>query len=296
MYSEAHSKECSTKAMLSVKSVPIFTAILFLSTTRSHGKIATNGQFPWSVYIMANYTIRSYEPEIHEWNCTGTIISERLLITSGDCVIGSDKFRIRAGPYYINGTCTTCKTLKFVHDVILHKAAHVSEDAKLAIIETGFLTFGPYINKVDRFIPPLNPLDGRPIGSSDPEIRSLSATSGHLFGYAVNEDNKLELQYYTYFIPDLGVCFRIFRHQPEEFEFRKKFCANDDQNNRNLCSPRSFGAGLIGADRTLVGVAIEECVPGGPQKFARISNYKKWIDQLLLAEILAYGDNSTHAK
>lgn len=276
--------------MLSVKSISILTAISILSTTRCHGKIATtNGQIPWAVYIIANYDATTNN--LGEWNCTGAIITESRVITSGDCAAGSIKFRVRIGPHYSGGEFgpydagnITGKNLDFAYDAVVRREASLSNDARLALLKLQQpCTFGPYVNKVN--------LSSWAVGR---EVSFLNATLGYVIGYAVNQKNNLELQYYSYFLKDIEICRILFAPQPQGFLTNEKFCAEDDQGKyRNLCSPKSFGAALIGEERTLIGIAIEECVEGGPQKFARISFYKEWIDSVLAADSIISRNNRT---
>lgn len=249
---------------------PLLTVLLFLSIATTAAS-SSNEPFHWSALVTPHFDGNG------EWNCSGAYIGKRFVITSGVCVQGFSKFRIRLGAYYADHRESNTTRLEFKYDRVIRTniaSKHDSSDNKVTIFvldEDPALLLNAYIQPIS--LPPEPTLvqlnDALDTNSS--VLVWVQNASGDLVQRSMNMNVLL-------FIDCVDA-------RPE-VNVHVELCAAGDSFDGKylyLCPHIGFGPLLVSGTNKLmlIGMGIDNCIEDKPQTFIRINGYWKWINQLL---------------
>lgn len=250
--------------MLSPRITSILTVLLFLflSTTSSAPGDDLGRLFKWSALIFTKFENVTLNETSY---CNGAYIGTRHVITSGKCVSGINKFKVRLGPHYAQYG-VDIYVLEFIYEKIINNNGlqkSLSMDRKLALIKLDENPSSPSFSYIEPIILPPQPT---PYQLNDTIDTAVEAN------WILNEDGTIEQQWVDV---TLLLC--------PAANIQKELCSagqNVGEKNRNLCP--KIGNPLVTGARTLIGIgSLETCADNGPQTFIRIDGYLEWIEYFL---------------
>lgn len=254
--------------MISLKSAPIFTVFLFLATARGfhHEMRAENKQFPYAalIYPIYNTTILNHTGD---GNCSGAVVSDHFVMTTGLCIKGTETFRIQLGAISVENSTN----YKYKYDHLMHAVPKYSLLKELALIKLSpRCTFTAYIQPVTL------PIDL-------PHYPNYAIVAG--WGGNREDSQQLELQWSDVETVSEADC----REAYPSIYVGNTVCAQlrkIDGKGGNICV--NHGSLLVRDDDMLIAIADRSCREESPQMFIRIRWFTEWIEREVTAEIKTF--------
>lgn len=232
-----------------------------------NGQDAKPNQFPYQVYLVTFWDNSLLD------ECSGTIISNRTILTAAQCV-GIDNIykarmvRIFFGCNILNG----CKNWQIVRksDIKVHPDYQVANGAN----DLALLYLPSPINFTDS-IKPIQ-LDFSPNNHLDEKVT--------LVGYGANNANNKShgiLKFAESKVISNEECAKAINVTVLENEMCTG-AANEEGKHVGVCDMADVGGPLISKSNKQIGIALTykyyNCIdPNLPTKFTRISKYEDWI-------------------